>query len=82
MLHSFVEDQILLNLDRDWVLRLHSYGERLYMGLWRTDPMDPALILASVGMNFYPEDYSALLEVLSERAAAEEKMHPAGKKER
>ena len=71
---------MLLNLDRDWVLRLHSSGERLYVGLLKTNSTKLDLMLAGVGKNFYPEDYSALLEVLSGRAMAEEKMSPHRKK--
>ena len=44
------------------------------------DPTDPDLILAGVGMNFYPKDYAALLEVLTEHATAQEKASPRRKK--
>lgn len=65
-----VEEQ-LLTLPLDWMLRLHTYNDKLYVGLLRADPTDPNLILGGVGMNFYPEDYAALLSRLTQRAEAE-----------
>ena len=75
-----IQSTVLLHLANDWVLRLHTYNDKLYVGLLRADPTDPDLILAGVGMNFYPEDYQGLLDKLVERAAAEDKASPRRKK--
>ena len=66
-----IEDQVLLELPEDWVILLHTYSDCLYVGLLKKDPTDPSLILAGVGMNFYPEDYFKLLVKLSERTEIE-----------
>ena len=64
-------EEKLLTLPLDWMLRLDTYKDQNYVGLLRADPTDPNLILGGVGMNFYPEDYAALLSRLTQRAEAE-----------
>lgn len=80
MVTTAAVSEILLNLDRDWVLILHFYNDRLYVALLKMDPMGPDLILASLGMNFYPENYSTLLEVLHKQAVAEAHATPHRKR--
>ena len=65
---DLAEEEDLVHLPDDWVLRINLYREELYVGILKLDSNDPSQVLTGLGMNFLPEDFFQLLEKLQERS--------------
>ena len=63
---DFAEEEDLILLPDDWVLRITIYRDDLYVGILKLDSSDPSLVLTGLGMNFLPYDFYQLLEKLEE----------------